>query len=630
VLDNCEHVIDVAAALVRGLLERCPGMVVLATSREPLRIPGEYVFRVPSLSVPAIGDERAEAVRACEAVRLLVDRATLHAPGFAVESSNARAVAAVCRRLDGIPLAIELAAARLRTMAIGDIEARLGARFALLTGGSRVALPRQQTLQALIDWSHELLSDPERAGLARLSVFAGGFDLAAAEAVCAACGSDPTTIGDLIGSLVDKGLVQAEDHPAGIRYRLSETVREYAAAKLAARGDDEARVVGAAHRDHYLALAEASVHGLAGPDQVAWLKRLEPELDNLRAAQSWSLHDPDPEPGLRLCTARGRFGRLRGLHAETLEASTAQLRRPDASAPTSLRCAALIDAARSAWHLSGAHEAGAFAEQARAIAAQLGDDRLLAQALEQVGDVHRAQGDLELALTRFDEAVALARPLDDPLLTGWVLLGRAETLSNAGHDSRAVYDEAFELLRLSGDPSASAGALNSLGDIAVTAGDFGTARRYFGEALQSARHRGNSYGTAFLLRSLARVEYMDGNDLTARLLALEGLEFAHVHHHRGLTASALLCLALTTAASDPRYAAVLHGEADRLFEELGDQPDVPDNELRAQDHTRLRATLGDEGFEAAYNAGHAEPPAEIVRQALAARPLRPTPAVESR
>jgi len=361
------------------------------------------------------------------------------------------------------------------------------------------------------------------------------------------------------------------------------------------------------------------VGGLAGPDHVAWLDRLEPELDNLRAAQAWSLRDPDPAPGLRLSTACGRYGRVRGHQAETLAGLTAQLARPDAAAPTALRCAALISAARTAWHLSGPHEAGAYAEQAREIATELRDDRLLAKALEQVGDVHRAQGELELALARFDEALTLARPLNDPLVTGWLLLGRAETLSNAGRDSQAVYDEAFALLRLSGDPTASAAALNSLGDIAVEAGDFGAARQYLGEALQSSRERRHPYGTAFLLVSLARVEYLAGDGATARSFAIEGLELAHIHHHGGLRASALLCLALTTTPTDPQQAAVIHGAVDRLFDELGDQPEILEAKLRSQDHARLRTTLADEGFDAAYHAGRAEPSAEIVKQALAER-----------
>src|SRR5215472_13382275 len=253
-LDNCEHVIDACAKLADVLLRGCPALALLATSREPLGIDGERVYRVPSMGTPADGAD-AGAIRASEAVRLLEDRAAAQGVPLAWDGPAAEVAARICRRLDGIPLAIELAAARLRMMPAAELDARLDERFLLLTGGSRAALPRQQTLRAMVDWSWELLNPAERAVLARLSVFAGGFGLAAAEAV--AEGPDVPAVEVLghLGALVDKSLVQFDDTPAGQgRYRLLETVRQYAAGHLEALGP----AAGAAHRDYYLALAEAA------------------------------------------------------------------------------------------------------------------------------------------------------------------------------------------------------------------------------------------------------------------------------------------------------------------------------------------------------------------------------------
>ena len=268
-LDNCEHVIGACAKLADALLRGCPNLALLATSREPLGIDGERVYRVPSMGVPADGDD-AGAIRASEAVRLLADRAAAQGVPLAWDEPAAAVVGRICRRLDGIPLAIELAAARLRVMPAAELEARLDERFALLTGGSRAALPRQQTLRAMVDWSWELLTGAERAVLARLSVFAGGFGLAAAEAVAAGPDVPAGEVVGHLGALVDKSLVQFGDTGAGPgRYRLLETVRQYAAGQLDALGPAAADAARIAHRDYYLALAEAAAPQLVAPDQAA-------------------------------------------------------------------------------------------------------------------------------------------------------------------------------------------------------------------------------------------------------------------------------------------------------------------------------------------------------------------------
>ena len=297
VLDNCEHLVDTCAKLTDAMLRSCPGVNVIATSREPLGLDGEVVFRVPSLSFPPLGATtlgRTEALR-FEAVQLFVDRARSHNPDFIFDDANAPHVVSVCGHLDGIPLAIELAAARLRSLSIADIEARLGDRFRLLTGGSRTALPRQQTLRALIDWSYESLNSRDRVVFDRLAVFAGGYDLPAAQVVCATGDVESIEVIDAIGSLVDKSLVQADPSEDSVRYRLLETIRQYAGERL---GEDleDLDSASARHAEVFLALAEVAVTNLSGPQQTQWLARLETEHDNLRAAMACLLGKPRP-PG---------------------------------------------------------------------------------------------------------------------------------------------------------------------------------------------------------------------------------------------------------------------------------------------------------------------------------------------
>src|SRR5580693_4729886 len=319
-LDNCEYLIDACAKFADALLRGCPNIVLLATSREPLGVDGEHVYRVPSMVTPAEGDG-ADAIRSAEAVRLFADRARQQGVRLSWDPQAAEVTGRICRRLDGIPLAIELAAARLRVMPVAELDARLDQRFSILTGGSRSALPRQQTLLAMVDWSWELLTAAERHVLAGLSVFAGGFDLDAAEAVTAGEIVRAAEVVGLLGALVDKNLVQFEDAdgvPA--RYRLQETLRQYAARKLENLGPAAADDARSAHRNQYLALAEAAAPQLVGRDQSQWLDRLDTELGNIRAAIAYSLGQRDPAPGLRLTTALREFWKARGHATEGIEA----------------------------------------------------------------------------------------------------------------------------------------------------------------------------------------------------------------------------------------------------------------------------------------------------------------------
>ena len=378
-LDNCEHLLPGAAEVAEALLHACSELVVIATSRTPLGVPGETDWRVPPLSLPPPERRRdtLEAVGQFDAVRLFIERARKARPNFAVTNANAPAVAEICTELDGLPLAIELAAARVRMMSVEQIAVGLGDRFHLLTGGTRTVLPRHQTLRASVDWSHELLNDAERTLLRRLSVFADGFTLNLAEAVCADELLAPVAILDLLTSLVDKSLVSPEERPSVVRYRLLETVRQYALERLLDAG--EADMVRDHHRDAMLDLAEEIAPQLHGPGQREWLEVLDGEAANLTAALERAT-DSDAERALRLSVALTFWWRLRGLLRAGERGFTRALEAADPT-PSSLRAYALWGGGYFAVFLGDLAAAVGRFEQARAVAEKVGDSAALARAL---------------------------------------------------------------------------------------------------------------------------------------------------------------------------------------------------------------------------------------------------------
>ena len=372
VLDNCEHLLGACAASVESLLQACPEVTVLATSRAPLGVAGETDWRVPPLSLPG---GSGDGIAGSDAVSLFVERAGKVSPGFAVTEHNAESVAQLCRELDGLPLAIELAAARLRVLSTEQISAGLSHRFRLLTGGPRTALERHQTLRASVEWSHELLSDDEQQLLWRLSVFAGGFELEAVESVCAGDGLASEQILELLGSLVYQSLVIAEPRGDATRYRLLEMVREYALERLAEAEEDAVR---ARHRDHFLALAEEAAPHLETRRQREWLELLDPAASNLAAAIDHALKT-DVALALRFCAALHRWWEARGRFAEAELACSRALQAAGDREPA-LRARVVNARAYLVFRGGDYKAAGAHATESLALAAQVGDDATAARA----------------------------------------------------------------------------------------------------------------------------------------------------------------------------------------------------------------------------------------------------------
>jgi predicted ATPase/DNA-binding CsgD family transcriptional regulator len=632
VLDNAEHVLGAAAKLADALLRSCPRTCLLVTSREPLGVGGEHLFRIPSLAVPPADLAAPGRLAAFESVQLFTERAVMYRRGFTLDEANAAAVAAVCVRLDGIPLALELAAARLAALSVSEISSRLDQRFRLLTGGSRTALPRHQTLRALIDWSYDLLHPEEQLLLGRLSVFAGGWTLEAAEAVTSPGGTGDWQVLDQLTALVGKSLVQADEVQGSTRYRLLETVRHYAAERLAQRPGPEPDEVRAAHSNHYLALVEMAGLHLRGPDEAVWLDRLEVEFDNIRAALAFSLADPhSAEPGLRLAAGLRWFCIMRGHSGEVLEALDVLSKRADALMPTLTRARALTASCHLLNHFGDDSAIPTLAGEAIMIARNLGDAAVTADALSQLCWFKLERGDLPAARAQIDEAVGLARTTGDPRLMADVLGRRAVFKGEAGELDAALVDntEALAQSRAAGDNYRTAITLANLGVYEVAAGELLPARAHLQEACTLADNLGYVNMSVGLWQNLGLVELIDGNPRDARRLFLNSLDRARTtggpssYFH-----AALLGLALAVGADgDPAVAATLHGVADEQYERAGRVFEASEAGLRDRDRAQLRAALGDGAFEAAHRRGRSLSHVDAI--AMAAGTAEPDPGVAS-
>jgi predicted ATPase/class 3 adenylate cyclase/DNA-binding CsgD family transcriptional regulator len=527
VLDNCEHLLDASAALVNALLATAAGLTLLTTSREPIGVPGEVSWRVPSLSL------------ADEAIELFADRARRARPAFAVSDDTVAAIGEICARLDGLPLAIELAAARVRALSLAEILDSLHDRFRLLTGGARTAVRRQQTLRASVDWSHTLLTQPERILFRRLAAFLGGFDFDAAQTVASGGEVEPYQVLDQLALLVDKSLVVANDSRGRTRYRLLETVRQYALEKLSESG--EADAVRARHRDHYTAMA-AVLDASAGSDYEQRLEQSDVEIDNLRAAFGWSRENSAVELALTLASSLQPLWQARGRIREGRAWFDAALADVDAQHPevaAAVRARALADkAVLDTW--AGAAASTDQAEQALAIARDVDDPALLARTLTACGFIAGAGYNAEVARAYFTEAIGLARAVDDR----W-RLSRILALQAQGGE-------------IAGDPLRMRAAAEEGRDLADAIGDRFNSRacRFYLGTSQTAR--GDLVAAVAQLGAVA-AEAEDAHDEIYRVVSLEGQSFALAHQGEAAAARAAAEAGLKGGTElGGRFAAIAH------------------------------------------------------------------------
>jgi predicted ATPase/class 3 adenylate cyclase len=611
VLDNCEHVIDSAAKFCDEVIRHCPRVRFLATSREPLGIDGERVYRVPSLSLPDAGAENAEDLAHSDAVLLFAERARAIQPDFVLDTESAQFVATICRRLDGIPLALELAAARLSSMSLAQIAARLDQRFRLLTGGSRNAMPRQQTLRATVDWSFGLLTAAERGMLTRLSVFAGGFDLEAAEAICVSGTVDALDVLDLLGSLVDKSLVIAEHSPQAVRYRLLETIRQYSAQELLrAEGDDGVLRVRDRHADYCLSLGRAAGTALAGHGQARWLRRLDAEWDNLRAAFTHLAAEDRTTDLLRLAVWLYRFTLSRG-HADVVGYLRPVIDRADLPNSGLLAEAMALTGQLIGllWRTNPGELAAAraYAERALVMARAVSDSHAEARALEKLVEAEFNAGNIDSARRLCEQVVAIAREHGYTDLLGEALQALPFTIDDVA-EKRRLQQEALAIARASGDDLLAANGLANLFSIELHAGRIEEAGAYMDEADALTDRLGGDFFLHFLRSNLAVLRLIQGRTAEAAPLVRGALLFTR-RMGQGVALGEMIFAAACVAAwrGDPALAARLFGAGDvdiaAALEMRTIMWSAAEQSLREREQGSVRAALGDAVYEAAYAEG---------------------------
>jgi predicted ATPase/DNA-binding SARP family transcriptional activator/DNA-binding CsgD family transcriptional regulator len=634
VVDNCEHLLDACARLVDTLLDGCPWLRILATGREALDIGGEVNWSVPTLSVPNLRHSlTVEQLEGYESARLFVDRAWQRNVASVLTSGNARAVAEICAKLDGLPLAIELAAARIKLLPPQAMLARLDSRMKLLRGGARDLPQRQRTLRATIEWSYELLDEGEKRLFARLSVFWGGRTLEAAEAVCDAEGDLPIDVLEGVSSLLDKNLLGQEQEAGGEpRFVMLETIHEYARERLEQSG--EAEGIRRLHAEYFLALAERGESKLRGEEEAKWLERLEAEHDNMRSALSWALGGADVELGLRLVGALWLFWDARGHYEEGRKWCEGALEKGKrAVAPRAKVLAGLGYLVNRQGDLGRAEEA---AEEGLKLSKEAGIKGVVVpDFLLILGDAAAMRGDHERAKELVEEGLVLSREAGDRRMIAWCLDTLANVLGSQGDYERAkeLYEEGLVLSReLSGTETLSA-FLISLGYEFLLEGDHERAAALNEEAAELCRERGHRGRLAYALDNLGWAALLRGDHERARKLHEESLMLCRDLGVRVIAAESLEGLACAAGSrGEAERATRLFGAAEALREAVGYWQEHRERALREPYLTAARSRMDQASWESAFAAGQAMVFEEAAEYALSkeADPDRPTfPASEA-
>jgi len=626
VFDNCEHLLESCASLVEELLRNGSGLRILATSREALHVPGETIWRTPSLSTPSETELRAadgDRLVRYESVRLFLDRAKAVRSRAALDRQNVGVVAQICRMLDGIPLAIELAAARTGALAPDQILTRLEDRFRLLTSKPRGTTRRQDTLRATVDWSYELLSGVEREFFARLGVFAGSFTLEETEAICPGDAVHVSDILDLLTQLVDRSLVMFEERGrGGSRYHFLETLRAYSRERLEESPLREA--LRTRHRDYFLSLVESAEPELQGKDQARWLDRLSVDYENARAAIQYSLDRREGTAASRLCASLWRFWWVRGMWSEGRSRLHDALALGGVDVPAPVRTKALHGSAVLARGQSAYAEAESLLARTLDLAREHEDKSGIASALHERGNIANEQGDLPKARALYEESLAAWRELGDKR-------GISSTVHNLGvvaqslrddDAAQRLFEESLGIQRELGNRAWEAAGLNGLGGIALSRGKLVEARSLHEQALAIQRDLGDRWGVAYSLRELGIVAERRQDLPTARAQIMESLGVVReLGDREGVAACLEGLVGLAVAEARHERALKLAGAAHSLREEIA-SPLVPSDQERLDDRlSEARRALGPAAASAAFAEGGRLSFESAIRFALEEEPL---------
>lgn len=585
ILDNCEHMIAALSSLITEWLRGCPHVKVLATSRHSLGVSGETTFSVPPLGIldtrlfELSGPDVAERLSQFDAVKLFIARAVAVRADFVVTNSNAPALAEICSRLDGIPLAIELAAARVRVLTVEQIADRLGDRFHLLRNANRTALPHQQTLQTLIDWSHDLLSDQERIVFRRLGAFIGGRTLEALEAVCAGEGVEEYDILDLLQQLVDKSLVTVETDSSGdFRYTLIESVWQYAREKLDTSG--EADVLHNRHLNYFMHWAEKAMPNLEGPDQKEWLDRCQREFFNFRSALQWAIQSKNTEAGMRLIYGLHRSIEVRGNLAASRELAAKILALPDENITPLLKAQFRTALGRFAWAADQYEEATRVQTEAKEFYDQAGDEEGSALSDVLIAFINRGNGELEEAEKRFERGLAIGRKLNASYVT--------------------------------------AASITGLGSIALDRGDVASARKLKEESLVIYERLGDQWIIGLILWGITQVAIAQEDHERAKSALAQWGKITRELGNRWILSYILDCHAhLALSTNKPELAARFFGASEVLCEQLGGQYSPSEQVQHDELIKKLKAALPAQELEEAWEGGRVTPPWELIEQTKA-------------